>query len=88
MSGRMSKSGPERIRSSGWRKTEAIQIVAFCLFLIGFGAPLIGLVLFVADYIFEARTFLGTVGSASVLISIPILMAASHLMDIADRRKN
>ncbi|HMT07190.1 MAG TPA: hypothetical protein PKA82_04230 [Pyrinomonadaceae bacterium] len=63
---------------------EAIAVVVFGL---GIALPLMGLVLAILHSVIETDVAYGRLGTICLILTIPVIMIGSHLMDLFDRSK-
>lgn len=59
--------------------------ISFCLYLAGLIAPATGLFLFVINAIWHGPTPINFVANLLIIISIPLLLASSHFLDLNDK---
>ena len=59
-------------------------ISAFLMFCAGLSLPFIGLALIVVHSFIPSDTLLSRAGTVAMILSIPMLLAGSHLIDLID----
>ena len=66
------------------RRRRCVRL-AFVCFGIGFSLPVVGMAMLVLHAALEHDKAFGTVGTILMITSIPMLLLASHLMDLSER---
>ena len=66
-------------------KRPLLTAVTLFLFTGGFASPVIGLVFIIAHSVVPNDETLGRLGTVFMIVSIPMLLAGSHLMDLYEK---
>lgn len=76
----------EKARTARSRRSGRVTTIVVCLFVAGFVLPVAGLFLVVVHALVPGDVILGRIGTIAMIASIPTLLAASHLMDLIERK--
>lgn len=68
----------------GKGKRTAFRVLANTLMVLGFMAPVFGIVLFVVHSFVPEEEVLDDIGSVMIIVSIPLLLLGSHFLDKGD----
>lgn len=74
---------------NGRSKEARVFLVGTAVFFLGCGvlAPIAGLILIIIHSAMSGETALGNVGTAAMIISIPMLLVGAHLLDLLESKQ-
>lgn len=67
------------------RRSRRCRTLGIACFVIGFSLPILGLVVIIAHVAAGGVTVLDRIGSVLMILSIPVLLTGSHLLDLSEK---
>lgn len=79
----------ENVKSRTPKKTGGTLVSALAFVCLSWGvlAPILGLVFIIIHSAVEADEVFGEIGTALMVVSIPLLLAGSHFLDVWDKHR-